>query len=109
MRGFESFAWLFQAFTGITMVFLITTHFLVTHSSHELLSYESAISRMKSIEYRIFYVFLLIFVAFHAFNGLRAIILDTESGMKKKRVVNSLIFIFALVVILYGLFLLSKF
>ncbi|MEM0089300.1 MAG: succinate dehydrogenase [Archaeoglobaceae archaeon] len=109
MRGFEPFAWIFQAVTGIVMVFLITAHFLATHANHELLSYETAVSRLGSFEYKVFYFFLLLFVTFHAFNGLRAIILDTEGGMRRRKAVNALILVIALVAFFYGAFLLSKF
>lgn len=109
MRGFEPLAWIFQAITGIAMVFLITAHFLTTHANHELLSYESAVSRLGSIEYKAFYFFLLLFVTFHAFNGLRAIILDTESGMSRKKAVNIAILVIALLTFFYGIFLLSRF
>ena len=108
MRGFEPLAWLLQAITGILMVFLITVHFFVTHSAHELLSYESVVERLSEFGYRLFYALLLLVVSFHAFNGVRAIILDTESGMKRKRLVNALICLIALVVVAYGLFLLFR-
>ncbi|MEM1579262.1 MAG: succinate dehydrogenase [Archaeoglobaceae archaeon] len=109
MRGFEPLAWLFQVITGAAMVFLITVHFLSTHTAHQSLSYESVVSRLKSMDYKIFYALLLIFVSFHAFNGLRAIILDTEKGMRKKRAVNAITFSLAIAAICYGIFLLSKF
>lgn len=109
MRGFEPLAWLFQAITGIAMVFLVTIHFLTTHLEHELLSYESAVSRLGTFEYKVFYFFLLLFVTFHAFNGLRAIILDTEGGMKRRRVVNAAISAAAILALCYGTLLLSRF
>jgi succinate dehydrogenase / fumarate reductase membrane anchor subunit len=108
MRGFEPLAWLFQVITGILMVFLITVHFLVTHSAHNLLSYESVVERLSRLDYRLFYALLLLVVSFHAFNGLRAVILDIEGGMRRKRLVNALVSVFAVVVIAYGLFLIFK-
>ncbi|MEM0301779.1 MAG: succinate dehydrogenase [Archaeoglobaceae archaeon] len=109
MRGFEPIAWVLQAITGIAMVFLITVHFFATHSAHDLLSYESAVERLKSFDYKLFYALLLIVVSFHAFNGLRAVILDTEGGMKRKRLVNVSIAMLAILAIAYGLFLLMRF
>lgn len=109
MRGFEPVMWLLQAITGIAMLFLITVHFLTTHTAHEMLSYENAVARLKSAEYRAFYFLLLLFVAFHAFNGLRAIMLDTEGGMRRKKAVNAAVFLIALVVFCYGAVLLSTF
>lgn len=108
MRGFEPLAWLLQAITGILMVFMITTHFFVTHSAHNLLSYESVVERLARLDYKIFYASLLIVVSFHAFNGLRAVILDTEGGMRRKNLVNASISLLALIAILYGLLLLLK-
>jgi len=108
MRGFEPLAWLFQVITGILMVFLITVHFLVTHSAHNLLSYESVIERLSRLDYRLFYALLLFVVSFHAFNGLRAVILDTEGGMRRKKLVNASVALVAVIMIAYGLFLLFK-
>lgn len=109
MRGFEPIAWILQAITGVAMVFLITVHFLTTHLEHEFLSYESAVLRLSSFEYKVFYFFLLLFVTFHAFNGLRAILLDTERGMRNRKAVNALILATSLFAICYGAFLLSRF
>jgi len=64
---------------------------------------------MSNAEYKIFYALLLIFVTFHAFNGLRAIILDTEKGMKRRKAVSATVFSAAILAILYGLYLLSLF
>ncbi len=108
MRGFEPLAWLLQAITGILMVFLITVHFFVTHSAHDLLSYESVVERLSDFGYKLFYASLLLVVSFHAFNGVRAVILDTETGMKRKRFVNASVCLIALVTVAYGLFLLFR-
>lgn len=92
MRGFEPLAWLFQAISGIAMVFLITAHFLITHSSHDLLSYESVVFRMSNAEYKIFYALLLIFVTFHAFQRAPGYNLRHRKGMKRRKAVSATVF-----------------
>ncbi|MDI9645492.1 MAG: succinate dehydrogenase [Archaeoglobales archaeon] len=104
----EPYAWLLQIITGLAMVGLVTFHFLTTHMVEHALSFESVSLRFQDYGYKIIYALLLIFVAFHAFNGLRAIALDTEFGMKRKKLVNwsmVVVFLAALIVGLYIMFL----
>ncbi len=104
----EPLAWLFQMISGLALAVLVAIHFYVTHlTSHEALSYKAVIARLSNIDYRIMYGLLLFFVSFHAFNGLRAIILDTNFGARNKGAVNAICFILFLVAFFYGLFLLA--
>ncbi len=104
----EPLAWLFQLLSGVALAVLITLHFYVTHmTSHDALSYKEVIARLASFEYKLMYALLLLFVSFHAFNGLRAIILDTNFGAKNRGFVNVLCFALFAIAFLYGLYLLA--
>ena len=104
----EPIAWLFQMISGLALAVLVTIHFYVTHLvSHEALKYNEVITRLSNVNYKILYGLLLFFVAFHAFNGLRAIILDTNFGARNKGAVNTICFLLFLAAFFYGLFLLS--
>jgi len=104
---FEPLAWLLQLITGILLAFLITIHFYVTHlESHEAISYAAVIERLSSPSYKIMYVLLLLFVSFHAFNGLRAILLDTNFGAKRRGFTNVVTMLLFLLAFFYGFYLL---
>lgn len=103
----EPVAWLLQMLTGILMVFLVTAHFILTHmTSHESLSYSNVVERVSQPEFKLFYAVLLLAVSFHAFNGLRAIILDTDAGMKRRAVITVSSMLGFILAFAYGIFLL---
>lgn len=103
----EPIAWILQMLTGLIMILLVTLHFYVTHmTSHEALRYAEVISRVTQPEFRAMYAVLLLVVSFHAFNGLRAILLDTTAGMESRKTVNTLITLGFLLAFVYGLYLL---
>ncbi len=104
----EPLAWLLQLITGTILVFLVTIHFYLTHmTSHDALRYEFVVERLSTSPYTAMYAILILTVTFHAFNGLRAIILDTEFGAKYRRVINMLIFLAFLSAFAYGIYLLA--
>ncbi|WP_290723602.1 succinate dehydrogenase hydrophobic membrane anchor subunit [Archaeoglobus sp.] len=103
----EPVAWIFQMLTGLVMILLVTLHFYVTHmTSHEALKYAEVVSRVAEPEFKAMYAALLLVVSFHAFNGLRAILLDTTVGMRKKGAVSALTTLAFLLAFIYGLYLL---
>ncbi len=109
-RVLEPLAWLFQLISGLILTVLVTFHFYETHFvSHEAMEYELVVSRLSSLGHKIMYALLLFFVAFHAFNGVRAILLDTNFGAKYPQVVNSLCFLAFLIAFGYGSLLILAF
>lgn len=103
----EPVAWLLQMITGILMALLVAIHFYVTHLvSHESLRYHEVVERLSLPEYRVMYGILLLIVSFHAFNGLRAIALDTGGGMRGRGAINLLTMLMFLVAFLYGIYIL---
>ena len=105
----EPIAWILQMVTGLVMVVLVTVHFYVTHMvSHEALEYAGVIQRISLPEYKVLYGILLLVVSFHAFNGLRAIVLDTDAGMRSRGAINILTMLMFIVALFYGLYLLMS-
>lgn len=103
----EPIAWFLQIVTGLLMIFLVTFHFVITHTEEEALSFEKVAERFNY--YKTFYILLLIVVVFHAFNGLRAILLDTNFGMNRRRFVNSLSLFLMILAISTGFYIISLF
>ncbi|AAB90554.1 succinate dehydrogenase, subunit D (sdhD) [Archaeoglobus fulgidus DSM 4304] len=103
----EPLAWLMQMITGLLMILLVTAHFYVTHmTTHDALRYAEVVERVAQPEFKALYALLLLAVSFHAFNGLRAILLDTNAGMRKKGAVSALTTLAFLLAFFYGLYLL---
>ena len=109
-RVLEPLAWIFQLISGLILTVLVTFHFYETHFAlHEAMKYNLVVSRLSSLSYKVMYALLLFFVAFHAFNGIRAILLDTNFGAKYPQVVNSVCFLAFLIAFGYGSLLLLAF
>ncbi|AGK62174.1 succinate dehydrogenase subunit D [Archaeoglobus sulfaticallidus PM70-1] len=106
----EPLGWLLQLITGILLVILVTFHFIETHMiSHDALDFEKVVERLSSGGYKAFYALLLLTVSFHAYNGIRAIILDTEFGRENRKAVNIAMAIVIIGAFVYGLQLLIAF
>ncbi len=102
----EPLAWIFQLISGLILTLLITVHFYLTHmTSHTALHYNEVVARISTPYYKFFYIVLLFFVSFHAFNGLRAIILDTNFGARNRNSVNAMCYTAFIFIFLYGTFL----
>ena len=103
----EPLTWILQMFTGLIMILLVTIHFYVTHmTSHEALKYAEVVSRVAQPEFKAMYAVLLLVVSLHAFNGLRAILLDTSAGMRRRKAINIFTTLAFLLAFIYGLYLL---
>ena len=103
----EPLGWIFQLLTGILLAILVTFHFFETHLiSHEGLSFENVMLRLADPVHKAVYVLLLAAVSFHAFNGLRAILLDTSFGFSNKNAINIVVISICIVLFGYGITLL---
>jgi succinate dehydrogenase / fumarate reductase membrane anchor subunit len=106
----EPLGWILQLLTGLLLAILITFHFFETHLiAHDALSFENVIARLTDPTHKVMYGLLLAFVTFHAFNGLRAILLDTEFGARNTRAINFSVVLIIFGAFVYGLLLLSYF
>ncbi len=68
------------------------------------LIFSEVVARAKMTTFKIAYVLFLIFVLYHAFYGLKNILIETEFGKKFEVPIKILIIIFALFLFLYGIF-----
>ena len=106
----EPVAFLFQLVTGILLFVFVMFHLYVTHlAEHDALSYDNVVERLSNPGFKAMYFLFLLAVSFHAFNGLRAIILDTDFGARNKRVVDVFCFLLFLIATAYGSVLLISF
>lgn len=105
-RVLEPVAWILQMISGLLLAALIAIHLYVTHFSvHDALAYENVVERFRNSGFRAIYALLLLAVTFHAFNGVRAIILDTDFGARNTRTVNLTLMLLFVAAFVYGLFL----
>ncbi len=108
-KKLEPIAFIFQLFSGILLAVFVASHIYITHLNEEALKYESVVERLSNSTIKVIYFLFLVIVCFHAFNGLRAILLDTNFGKRNARMVNLLCLIISIVSILYGATLLISF
>ncbi len=103
---FEPIAWLMQLFSGLILTLLITVHFYTIHFIPHAIDYIAVIERVSSTSYKIMYASLILLVSFHAFNGLRAILLDTGFGANKRAAINVLTLSVFISISIHGIILL---
>jgi succinate dehydrogenase / fumarate reductase, membrane anchor subunit len=81
--GFELAVWYLMRVTGVGLFVLALGHFLILHllydPSHENADFITAV-RWSSLFWRAFDWTLLMLVLFHAFMGVRTVILDYTTG-----------------------------
>jgi succinate dehydrogenase / fumarate reductase membrane anchor subunit len=108
-RVLEPAAWILQMVSGLLLAALIAIHLYVTHfSTHDALAYENVVERFRDAGFKAIYTLLLLAVTFHAFNGVRAIVLDTDFGAKNRRAVNWLLMLLFVAAFAYGILLMSS-
>ncbi len=102
----EPVAWLFQVVSGLILAALIAIHLYATHyAAPDALAYDNVVERFRDAGFRAMYIILLLAVTFHAFNGVRAIILDTDFGARNTRAINLTLMLLFVAAFVYGLFL----
>jgi len=102
----EPVAWLFQIISGLVLAALVAIHLYVTHyATPDALAYDNVVGRFRDAGFRAMYAIFLLAVTFHAFNGVRAIILDTDFGARNTRIVNLTLLLLFVAAFVYGLFL----
>lgn len=106
--------WIIHLIAGFFIFFLLLWHTLYMHypslikqmgyGTTSPLIFSEVIQRTKSSSFKIAYVLFLIFVLYHAFYGLKNIIVETEFGKKFENLIKILISIIAIILFIYGLF-----
>jgi len=94
--------WLFQRITGAYLVFGLTVHIVVTHFATKSITFEWVSARLRHGGWFLFDFLLLTVCFYHGFNGLWAIVLDFNPGMKWRRGIGWGLFVLGVGWVVYG-------
>ncbi|MGC9123318.1 MAG: hypothetical protein ACP5IB_04500 [Thermoplasmata archaeon] len=98
-------AWLLQLITAIFMVFFLGVHLWIMHVEGSIeLTIQAILQRIQNPWWKAFYIGFLLVVVYHSLNGLRGIIFDV--GIKRKSLINGILWVIAIISIIYGIYLL---
>ena len=76
-RNSGSFSWTFQRISGIVLVVIMISHYILMHWSPENgKSYEAVLARMQSNWYRVFDLTFVVLGMYHGLNGIWSIFRD---------------------------------
>ncbi len=99
-------AWLWQAFTGLLLVVLLTLHMLVQHFiSSGLLSYQGIVHYLSNPYVLALEVIFLASVIFHALAGVRALVIDWGVSRNTIGAVTWALVVLGLLMFGYGIWL----
>lgn len=105
---------LVQLITGILIAVLLGIHMVIQHLDAILgffgidvrhaTSWPSMVERAKQGIWAFIYIALLIFTLYHAFNGLRNIVLELTPSARSERVVTGIIIFVGVVFLILGIY-----
>lgn len=76
-RGSGSFSWVFQRISGLILVVMMISHYILMHYNPESgHTYDAVLARMQSNWYRIFDLTFLVLGMYHGLNGIWGIFRD---------------------------------
>jgi len=109
-EGENTWLWLFKIVSGLILIVILFIHLLVNHllAPEGLLDFNGVVAYFQNPIVLIMEITFLIFVVMHSLLGLRAIILDLNPSRKAMVVWNSLLTVFGLSAIVYGIYLLAS-
>ncbi len=101
-----SLAWLWQAFTGLLLVILLTLHMIANHfMANGLLTYEGIIQHLSNPVVLVLEILFLTSVIFHAMSGIRALILDWGVSKSVDNTVTRVLVVIGVLMLAYGVWL----
>lgn len=103
-RGMELAIWFLMRLTGLGLFVLALTHFLILHVLYDPAEQDAtwiAQVRWSSLFWRVFDWSLLMLVLFHAFMGVRTVIVDYATG-RTRRILVLALYLLALVLFVLG-------
>ncbi|HEY62451.1 MAG TPA: hypothetical protein G4N95_07355 [Anaerolineae bacterium] len=108
--GENTWLWLIKIISGLTLIIILFIHLYVNHllAPEGLLDFNGVIAYFQNPIVPIMEGTFLVFVVVHSLLGLRAIILDLNPSRKAMVVWNSLLTVFGLSAIVYGIWLLTS-
>ena len=103
-----------QLITGILIAILLAIHMVIQHLDTILgffgidvrhaTSWDSMIGRAKQGIWVFIYIALLVFTLYHAFNGLRNIVLELTPSPRAERVITGIIIFVGIVFLVLGIY-----
>jgi len=106
--------WMFQRISGLFLAFFLVTHINVHHlfhdfSAHGIINFESVRANLASSGlWKLYYFLFVPIIAFHALNGLWAIIADYRIPGSLGIVIKVLFWIIAIILIVTAYFTLQN-
>jgi len=103
----SSWAWFWQAVTGLALLFLVGLHMVAQHFVAEggLRDYHQVVEYLSNPLILVSEIAFLIVVTVHAMLGVRAILFDLALSARGERFVNYGCTVIGAVIILYGFWL----
>jgi succinate dehydrogenase cytochrome b556 subunit len=105
LGGYSAWAWILQAASGALLVILLALHMTAQHfvAPGGVLNYDEVVAHLKN---PIIFVLETAFagtVLFHAFAGIRAILLDLGLSRVQERPINIVLTVLGIGLFVYGL------
>jgi succinate dehydrogenase cytochrome b556 subunit len=99
--------WLWQAFTGVLVVFLLGLHMVAQHfiAPNGLRSYQEVLSYMANPVVVVLEVIFLVVVTYHALLGIRAIFADLKLSQRTRDTINVILTVAGVLAVMYGVYL----
>ena len=99
-------AWLWQAFTGLLLVILLTLHLIVQHFvSGGLMSYQDIVNYLSNPFVLVLEILFLASVIFHALAGVRALVIDGGASEVTTNTVTWILVVLGVLMFGYGIWL----
>jgi succinate dehydrogenase / fumarate reductase membrane anchor subunit len=103
-RSSGSFSWTFQRISGLVLVVIMISHYILMHWSPENgKSYEAVLARMQSNWYRVFDLTFVVLAMYHGLNGIWSILRDYKLKTWQTFTALTIIIIFGLAFTLWGI------
>ena len=103
-RSSGSFSWVMQRITGIVLVVVMISHYILMHYHPENgHTYEAVLARMQSSWYRVLDLTFIVLGMYHGLNGIWAIFRDYRLKQWQTITILSLITIFGVAFTLWGI------
>src|SRR5690242_20318874 len=102
-----SSSWLWQAFTGVSLVILLGLHFIANHfiAQGGLRNFADVVAYLRSPVILVLEVLFLVVVVSHAMLGVRAIVLDFGLSDRAEKRLSQALTVIGVLTVGYGLWL----
>lgn len=97
--------WVAQVVSGGLLLVVLGAHLLMNHTTGGLLDYHGVVQNFRNPWFLTLESFFLIVVLYHAFNGLRAVVMDYVRSERWNRLIARGLAALGAVAAVYGLWL----